>query len=276
MFCTNCGKQLEYGAAFCNNCGAAAVSTAPPPAAPGVQPGSFYPGVKKRSPKGALIVVALIALAAAFVVWFTYFRPTNAFAESADVILLEGNGSIAGNDSIAMLPADSAGAGIGGNFGAAEPNGAALSTTERPGMSDFLWYTEGVFYDGMPADASMIDEFSQLTGNWKAYILYDPENTVGSYSFEYLNVNVAGDPGNVTLTFDWYKMYAGEAAEEYDYTDYEDTVIYGSFSEGGLLAGEPGRAITLYSFYSLNGKQYALGYFQLESGEPAYVAMVRP
>ncbi len=52
-----------------------------------------------------------------------------------------------------------------------------LSTDKRPNLEDFLWYTESVFYDGVPAEVVNIEELGTVTGSWKALIIYDPDNT---------------------------------------------------------------------------------------------------
>ncbi len=149
-----------------------------------------------------------------------------------------------------------------------------LSTSERPDLGDFLWYLEGVYYDGIPDNAAYINEFSNLTGGWKAVFYYDPEFTVDAFGYDFMNIVIDGSAENTSVTLDWY-LYYGDS-EEWDKTDLNDSVLTGTYGADGITAGSPGFMIYITDFYSLNGKQYAVGYLNLQSGEPSFVALVRP
>ncbi len=150
-----------------------------------------------------------------------------------------------------------------------------LSTEERPDLEDFLWYTEDVFYNGVPADANIISSISPLTGSWKAFIIYDPENEFDSNAMEYLNIVIAGTENDLSLTLDWYLIFWSNEGESFDETDMEDTVFNGKWENGGLWASGAG-TIRLTQFYEINGKQYAVGTMDTPDGIPAQVALVRP
>lgn len=283
MFCTNCGNQLEYGSPFCRVCGAPAAAAGP-----------VYPMNRKKTNTAVIITVILtFAVLTVLAVWLLLIRPRNndTFASSEDIIIDIGaeGASVAAGGFPSEAPGEFSvdtpygGDQVGANPveassepGVAQQNGADYSTSERPDMEDFLWYTEGVYYDGMPYDGVVINEFANLTGSWKAYILYDPDNVANAYGFEYLNVVIDGNADDMALTFDWYKMYVGYSYEEYDFSNEEDFVLYGNYSDSVITVGEPGFMVYLYAFYTLNGKQYGLGYAELQSGEPTFVAMVRP
>jgi hypothetical protein len=283
MFCTNCGKQLEYGSPFCRYCGAPAMAAGP-----------VYP-ITKRKTNTAVIAIVIIAfvLLAVLTVWLLRIHTggNDAFAASEDIIVdIEADDASVGaggystgapEDVTMETPAgeDQAGSNpvdVSGEPGFEQQNGMDYSTSERPGMEDFLWYTEGVYYDGVPYDSVAINNFSDVTGSWKAYILYDPDNIADAYGFEYLNMVLDGDTDHVSITFDWYKMYVGYSYEEYDFSNEDDSVLYGNYADYCITAGEPGYKVYLYAFYSANGKQYGLGYMELQSGEPTFIAMVRP
>lgn len=151
----------------------------------------------------------------------------------------------------------------------------SLSTNKRPDLGDFLWYVEGVFYDGIPTDAAPITDFAVLAGGWKGLIIYDPENEHGENAMEFLNVNIAGKLDNLSLTLDWYLMFIAGAGESFDETDMEDSVFRGKWEADGLWASGPG-TIRLTKFYELNNNQYAIGTMDTPDGIPAYIAMVRP
>ena len=156
-----------------------------------------------------------------------------------------------------------------------EETGASLSTEKRPDLEDFLWYTEDVAYDGVPSDANIIDNIDPLTGGWKALIIYDPDNSMDSNAYEFLNIDLAGTPDDLSLTLDWYQIFWANEGESFDETDMEDSVFRGKWENGGLWASGAG-TIHLTQFYELNGKQYAVGTMDTPDGTPALVALVRP
>ncbi len=153
--------------------------------------------------------------------------------------------------------------------------GTNLSTEERPDLQDFLWYTEDVTYDGVPSDANIIDNIGQLTGSWKALIIYDPNNEYDAGAMEFLNVALAGAAESLSLTLDWYQIFWANEGDSFDETDMEDGVFLGKWENGSLWASGAG-TIHLTQFYELNGKQYAVGTMDTPDGTPALVALVRP
>lgn len=149
------------------------------------------------------------------------------------------------------------------------------STEARPDLGDFLWYTEGVFYEGLPSDITIIENFKYTTKGWKGLIIYDPENEHGANAMEFLNINIDGTEDNLSLTLDWYLMFIAGEGSSFDETDMEDSVFRGKWQDNGLWASGPG-TIHINQFYELNNKQYAIGTMDTPDGIPAFVALVRP
>ena len=156
-----------------------------------------------------------------------------------------------------------------------EETGVSLSTEERPDLEDFFWYTEDVAYEGVPAEANIIDNMSPLTGSWKALIIYDPNNEYDAGAMEFLNIALAGTADSLSLTLDWYQIFWANEGESFDETDMEDGVFNGKWEKGGLWVSGAG-TIRLTQFYELHGKQYAVGTMDTPDGTPALVALVRP
>jgi hypothetical protein len=156
-----------------------------------------------------------------------------------------------------------------------EETGASLSTEKRPDLEDFLWYTEDVLYNGAPSDAAAITSLDMLTGGWKALIIYDPDNSMDSNAYEFLNIALAGTADDLSLTLDWYQIFWANEGESFDESDMEDSVFLGKWETGGLWASGAG-TIRLTQFYELNGKQYAVGTMDTPEGTPALMALVRP
>jgi hypothetical protein len=150
-----------------------------------------------------------------------------------------------------------------------------LSTEERPDLEDFLWYTEDVFYNGVPVDAAIIDNVKYTTGGWKGLIIYDPDNDYGANAMEFLNVNIAGAEDDLSLTLDWYLIFIAGEGTSFDETDMEDTVFDGEWVGGGIRVSGAG-TIQLRRLYDLNNKQYAIGTMDTPDGIPAFIALVRP
>ena len=162
-----------------------------------------------------------------------------------------------------------------GDISAPEKTDVSLSTEERPDLADFLWYTEDVHYNGVPSDAAAITSLDTLTGGWKALIIYDPDNSMDSNAYEFLNIGLAGTADDLSLTLDWYLIFWGNEGEGFDETDMENTVFHGKWENGGLRASGTG-TIRLERFYSLHDKQYAAGTMDTPDGIPAFIALVRP
>ncbi|NLY32127.1 MAG: hypothetical protein GX065_04950 [Firmicutes bacterium] len=151
---------------------------------------------------------------------------------------------------------------------------SAYSTGERPDSEDFLWYTEEVFYDGVPADAEFIRDFDAVTGGWKGIIIYDPENEYDLCGMELLNAEIVGSAEDLSLTLDWYMAIWLDEESSLDETDLEDTVFSGGWDGG--LAASANSTVYLPQFYELNQKQYAVGSIDSLNDLPAYIALVRP
>jgi hypothetical protein len=150
-----------------------------------------------------------------------------------------------------------------------------LSTYERPDLGDFLWYTEDVFYNGVPDGAAIIDNVKYTTGGWKGLIIYDPDNDYGANAREFLNVDIAGTEEELEVTLDWYMLFISGEGNSLDETDMEDIVYDGGWVGGGIRAFGLGE-LRLRRLYDLNDKQYAFGTLDTPDGIPAFIALVRP
>ncbi|MCR5263009.1 MAG: hypothetical protein K6D94_03975 [Clostridiales bacterium] len=158
---------------------------------------------------------------------------------------------------------------------AAEVSSKNYSTEKRPAPEEFDWYVNDVYKNDIPANASKLRDYDDLTGGWKAMIYYDIENKNNAKSYDIMNITLGGWEDDSSLTIDWYRMYY-----EFEYEDeesWDDSVFKGSFNMGVLAAhGDNDVNIFLKTFYELGGKQYAVGYMDTITGIPAVVAMVRP
>ncbi len=155
------------------------------------------------------------------------------------------------------------------------PISTGLSTDERPGLDEFMWYLEGVYQDGVPSGAAVIDNLKYIKGGWKGLIVYDPEGEFGENAADFLNMKIDGKESKLSLTLDWYLMAVSDEAGTFDVSDMEDSVFKGKWKDGALWASGPG-TIRLTQFYEWKGKQYAIGTMETPDGMPAVCALVRP
>ena len=148
------------------------------------------------------------------------------------------------------------------------------STDAKPSLSDFMWYFDGVYANGIPSDAVFIYDSELLTGDWKGFIFYDPERIMNSYALEFMNVNldISGQVANVKFSL---HQYCPENSEIIDVSG--ETLSYSGNFEAGAVFASGGGNVHIDSFYTMSDKkQYAVGYIDTVDGTPAYIALVRP
>ena len=95
--------------------------------------------------------------------------------------------------------------------------------------------------------------------------------------YKWFNTEISGGAGNVTFTyhtkgFTGLETPIGQSGEVYDLSFLDGENYRGRFSDGQLVAGD----ITIKTFYTLDGKQYAVGEINYPSGEKEHIVLVRP
>ena len=143
----------------------------------------------------------------------------------------------------------------------------------RPDYRDFDWYFSDVERNGMWSDAVRIDNLGEVLGDWKAYILFDPEKTSEGSCEMLFNVNISVGQNDIEVLCDWYYLRYF-SAEEPTYQDSSST-FKGTWNSGTLEAHGPGD-MKLDGFYEKDGMQYALGTMTSKDGTPAVIVLVRP
>jgi hypothetical protein len=148
-------------------------------------------------------------------------------------------------------------------------------------IGDFFWYTEEVKWDGPPQDAVVLNDFSAVSGYWKAYTETIPLFEGEDESMEWFNAEISGDAGQASFTYHTKGFTGFEASTGEIYKlDFRDGERYGgSFNDCQLACGDrdtQGVEIRIYGFYSLDGKQYAIGEVIWISNELQALALVRP
>lgn len=148
------------------------------------------------------------------------------------------------------------------------------STDSRPAAIDFSWYMDDVYVNGIPMDSVPIYDSTMIVGDWKGFILYDPDNSFNSFATEYMNVNIDIQDMKADVTFDLYQYCPGNS----EIINVSGEVMkYSGNYEAGAVYATGGGNVHLDSFYSLSdNRQYAVGRIDTVDGTPAYLALVRP
>ena len=161
---------------------------------------------------------------------------------------------------------------------AAKAEAAAYSTQDRPTFAEFDWcYGQNGLIMSPPQGADLIDNYFATGGGWKSMLIYEDTEGIGA-TREIDNIELFFDGNRVTLSVDWY--YVEPPYSEAYYMD-EGTVTQFSGAVNGSVihtaADVNGSTVTidLYSFWRVDGKQYALGTLYLPDGTSNYLALVR-
>ena len=290
MFCKNCGKQIPDGAMFCAECGTKvevpaqptqptqpinktqefienkkATNTTPvqapvtPTAQQGYVPAPPAPVKKEKDSRTAVIIV--MAIVAVILVAI------------ATVLIISKNSKPKYPD----MPSFS-------QTSENEEETTAEATTEatteaatekkygenigKPSVSDFDWYGGLSTQSSVPGGATRLKDSEALEGKWKAYFDYNTTgvkelNTVEIKNIQQGIVKVIVSPSEVSIDGKWKT------------SDGKDCDYNGSIGDGLIGATSKYGTISFYDFYEKDGKQYGYGAYVNQSGETAYIALVR-
>lgn len=152
----------------------------------------------------------------------------------------------------------------------------AVSTEERPSLSDFMWYFDGVYWNDIPEDAKYISDSDMLQGSWKLFTWYYHNEGQDTYWIEFGNVSLDFDGDNVTVAVTPYIIYPPSGGDSIDLTENGVEKYSGKWDGNGLSANGAGN-FHVTDFYTLDdGKQYAIGSIDEPDGTPTVIALVRP
>ena len=157
-----------------------------------------------------------------------------------------------------------------------KPHKTALSTNDRPKPAEFAWFKNEMIDGKLPDGIEYLTSAEEFCGGWKGVIIYDPLRMKGEFNIsEYVNFNISGSGDNIELVIDWYQMWP-EYSEIVDETENPDITLHGYEWADGIYVDYTTFSMQIHEFYEKDGMQYAVGTICTESGETAYVGMVRP
>ena len=131
------------------------------------------------------------------------------------------------------------------------------SRADRPVMSDFSsWFY--VTDRSIPAKADLNVTREDTYGSWRATV-YVTGKKAQDDKILLLNIELAGEEGNVTVTLDWYQSTAVGNSETTDETSKKDTVLNGIWKNGAIVVSDGQYEFEIPHFYRLKGKEYGMG-----------------
>lgn len=144
-----------------------------------------------------------------------------------------------------------------------------------PSLADFMWYYNGVYYNGVPDDAELVLTKDELRGAWKAFFWFG-HDVSGSYdAMEFANVMLEPGDNTVEVSMKMCQLYIPNS-EVIDEADDPIHTYSGTWDGNGIHATGAGN-IHITTFYEMSdGHQYALGTFDAPDGTPTVIALVRP
>ena len=139
----------------------------------------------------------------------------------------------------------------------ADHSDPADQRNDRPSINDFKkWYYSSD--RSIPAIADLNVTREDTYGKWKATV-YVTGKTAKDDKILLLNIDLAGEEGNVTVTLDWYQSTAVGNSETTDETSKRDTVLNGTWKNGAIVISDGQYEFEIPHFYRLNGKEYGMG-----------------
>ena len=153
---------------------------------------------------------------------------------------------------------------------------SAATTPAPPTEADFEWYLQGRA-QGVPGGAQQIEDLSQVMGQWKLLLWFDPDHEVNEESGYFLGyLDIYSDNGELRMRVQPFLMVSDDGTREDIGDALGDTYLAYQSSGGGLYGGNAGMRYHLDTFYGSGADQYGVGRLVLENGEPCHVALVRP
>ena len=142
-----------------------------------------------------------------------------------------------------------------------------FSTTERPTLGDFQWFTADMIEGRLPAGSTQLTR-ADVQGGWKIY-------QFGSGMERFLNAGITSAEGKVNVTYDWDIVRDGSTGQNHE-DNTPDSTFAGNMDGRILDATGSSGHLTITDFWQLDGHQYGVGSFVWPSGEVDNVLLVRP
>jgi len=148
----------------------------------------------------------------------------------------------------------------------------------EPALNDFTWYIDDARRMGV--DADQITNMDEIMGDWKMLIWVDPDHIAYyEYTFILCAASISYGDRDGTIFMKVHELlFIEEDGTTQDVSRFDPGTSRGEYLPNGkgLWAGEPGGRYTITDFFTDGIFQYGIGILEVQSGEPCYVALVRP
>ena len=176
---------------------------------------------------------------------------------------------------IILIVAIIAGIGLNVYAYAGDGSGNSMSPAGKPSVYDFGWFMGDVYKQGQPSGVTELTSFDEIKGKWKGMLFLDPDHKeYDIYACVLADVTISGSADSIKMTWKYYEYYEEDGNREAlkDKDEYK-----GKFDvDLGLGAGGADDYFEIPFFWEKDGKQYAVGFNTVITGEEIYVGLVRP
>ena len=149
-----------------------------------------------------------------------------------------------------------------------------FETFDPATLADFQWVTYDIAHGILPSGMDRLEDYEEIEGGWKLYIIDDPDGEYGS-TIERLCRCAFGVDANgkgIGIRWDYVHNYGTDEGWE-DNTP--DSFYYGPW-EYGVFSGMGAGSVTITDFWYANGHEYAVGRMTWPDGIPSVMFLVRP
>ena len=138
----------------------------------------------------------------------------------------------------------------------------------------FTWVTYDIAHGILPSGLDRLENFEEVEGGWKMYIIDDPDGTYDSPMERLCRCAFGVDANGRCIGIRWDYIHNYHTDEGWD-DKTSDSFFYGPWDNGVFSGIGPG-SISITDFWHENDHEYAVGRMTWPDGIPAVIFLVRP
>lgn len=147
-------------------------------------------------------------------------------------------------------------------------------TFKEATLADFTWVTYDIAHGILPSGMDRLENFEEVEGGWKMYIIDRPDGTYDSPMERLCRCAFGVDANGRCIGIRWDYIHNYHTDEGWD-DKTSDSFFYGPWDNGVFSGIGPG-SITITDFWHANDHEYAVGRMTWPDGIPAVIFLVRP
>ena len=141
-------------------------------------------------------------------------------------------------------------------------------------LADFQWVTYDIAHGILPSGMERLEDFEEIEGGWKLYLIDDPDGQFGSSMERLCRCAFGVDANGRGIGIRWDYVHDTSTDTGYEESS-PDSFYYGSF-ESGVFDGLGPGSVRITDFWVADGHEYAVGKMIWPDGVPALMFLVRP